>query len=86
MKLSPKFYRPFNIIDRIGQVAYKLKLLRTSCIHNVFHVSQHVGLAIVDPTLPYDTQYTAAEKEPETILDRMTIKGKGMSVTKVLIK
>ncbi|GJR71035.1 hypothetical protein Tco_0355434 [Tanacetum coccineum] len=39
-KLSPRYVRPFKILDRVGLVAYKLELpdeLRG--IHNTFHVS-----------------------------------------------
>ena len=39
-KLSPKFIRPFEILERVGTVAYRLALL--PCIsgaHLVFHVS-----------------------------------------------
>nr|GEV30893.1 retrotransposable element Tf2 [Tanacetum cinerariifolium] len=39
-KLSPKFYGPYQIIARIGKVAYRRSLLANLQIHPVFHVSQ----------------------------------------------
>ncbi|WVZ89679.1 hypothetical protein U9M48_036052 [Paspalum notatum var. saurae] len=40
-KLAPRYIVPFKIIDRKGEVAYKLELPdRLSGVHDVFHVSQ----------------------------------------------
>ncbi|GJR33323.1 reverse transcriptase [Tanacetum coccineum] len=38
-KLNPKYYGPFQIIAKVGQVAYKLLMPATSQIHPVFHIS-----------------------------------------------
>ena len=39
-KLSPCYIRPFEIIERIGPMAYRLDLSEElSRVHNVFHIS-----------------------------------------------
>nr|GFB69733.1 hypothetical protein [Tanacetum cinerariifolium] len=39
-KLSPRFIGPFEILDRVGEVSYRLALPpQLSHVHNVFHVS-----------------------------------------------
>jgi hypothetical protein len=40
-KLTPRFIRPFKIIEKRDKVAYQLKLSpQLFDVHNVFHISQ----------------------------------------------
>ena len=38
-KLAPRYCGPFEILSRIGQVAYQLALPQNLRVHNVFHFS-----------------------------------------------
>ena len=74
-KLSPRYVGPFEIVNHIGQVVYKLILPpEMSAIHNVFHVSmlktyttdlEHI---IVPQTIQIQADLSYEEK-PIQILD-----------------
>ncbi|GJT24673.1 putative reverse transcriptase domain-containing protein [Tanacetum coccineum] len=50
-KLAPKFVRPFEIIEKIGSVAYRLDLPEElNGVHDTFHVS-NLKKCLADPTL-----------------------------------
>ncbi|KAF8392826.1 hypothetical protein HHK36_021063 [Tetracentron sinense] len=74
-KLCPKYYGPFKILQRIGAVAYKLKLPSDARIHPVFHVSllkKKVGANIITQTqLPSVIEKNGkAIPNPGAVLDR----------------
>ncbi|KAD4385368.1 hypothetical protein E3N88_25536 [Mikania micrantha] len=75
-KLSPRYVGPFEILKRIGPVAYQLKLPdELSGVHDVFHVS-NLKKCLSDETLivpleeiQVDEQLRFIE-EPAEIMDR----------------
>ncbi|GKB80017.1 putative reverse transcriptase domain-containing protein, partial [Tanacetum coccineum] len=53
---TPRYVGPFEIVQRVGKVAYRLKLPQElSCVHDMFHVSNHKKcLAEPDVQVPLD--------------------------------
>ncbi|GKB06787.1 hypothetical protein Tco_0835020 [Tanacetum coccineum] len=75
-KLAPRFIRPFEIIERIDPVAYRLRLPKElNGVHDTFHVS-NLKKCLADPTLhiPLDEIQVDAKlnfvEEPVEILER----------------
>ncbi|GJY78997.1 DNA helicase [Tanacetum coccineum] len=75
-KLSPRFIGPFEVLERVGEVAYRLALpLALSHMHNVFHVSTLRGynyhpLHVVEYPLDKIQEDLYFEEEAEVILAR----------------
>ncbi|KAL0534210.1 hypothetical protein IC582_028498 [Cucumis melo] len=71
-KLSSKYFGPYEILEKVGTVAYKLDLPATTSIHPVFHVSQlkeFVGdQTEVQPTSQFVNENLEWQAQPEEAL------------------
>nr|GFC49418.1 hypothetical protein [Tanacetum cinerariifolium] len=91
-KLSPRFIGPFEILDRVGEVSYRLALPpQLSHVHDVFHVSllrgykYHPLHVILYPLDQIRTDLSYVE-EPEAILDHQdrVMRKKNIPFVKIL--
>lgn len=89
-KLAPKFYGPFLVTEKVGAVAYKLKLLEYAKIHPVFHVSllkKKIGLNCTSiPTLPSEESLDQFRGEPIAVLERRMVKKNNAAAVEVLVQ
>ncbi|GKC49780.1 hypothetical protein Tco_1072525 [Tanacetum coccineum] len=90
-KLNPRYVGPFKVLEKVGEVAYKLELPQElSRVYNTFHVSNlkkfHADepLAVLLDGLHFDDKLQFVE-EPVEILDREVkrLKRRGIPLVKV---
>jgi hypothetical protein len=90
LKLHSKYYGPFKVIQKIGQVAYKLLLPDACAIHPVFHISQlkkHLGPKVIpQQALPLVDSDGNILMQPEALLDRRMIPSNNEPMVQWLIK
>ncbi|XP_070034802.1 uncharacterized protein [Nicotiana tomentosiformis] len=91
-KLSPRYIRPYNIIRKVGHVAYELDLPSDlESVHPVFHVSM-LRQCIGDPSRVVSVNYVQVteqlsyEETPIAILDRQVrrLSTKDVALVKVV--
>nr|GFD34030.1 hypothetical protein [Tanacetum cinerariifolium] len=91
-KLSPRFIGPFEILDHVCEVSYRLALPpRLSHVHNVFHFFLLRGykyhpLHVVSYPLDQIRADLSYVEEPEAILDRQdrVMRNKTIPLIKIL--
>nr|GEY02520.1 putative reverse transcriptase domain-containing protein [Tanacetum cinerariifolium] len=79
-KLAPRYVGPFEIVERVGPVAYHLRLPQElSCVHDVFHVS-NLKKCLADSDLQVPLEDIKVDdklyfvEEPFKIVDRQAKK------------
>jgi hypothetical protein len=76
-KLLPRWVGPFEIVKRVGKLAYELKLPRSWRIHDVFHVGRlqaYRSDGSVQPPPPMELLDGEAEYEVERVLQHKDVK------------
>jgi hypothetical protein len=70
-KLSPKYYGPYKVLQKIGTMAYKLELPASSRVHPIFHVS--CLKKVIGENILVQTIFTGIDKEGKIILEPKAI-------------
>ncbi|XP_073271497.1 uncharacterized protein [Primulina huaijiensis] len=91
-KLSPRFIRPFEILERVGTLAYRVALPPNQAgVHNVFHVSMlRKYMSKPSHVLNYEplqlTPNLSFEERPTQMLDRQERRLRNKAATDAFVK
>ena len=89
-KLSPKYYAPYKVLQKIGTMTYKLELPASSRVHPVVHVS--CLNKVTGEKLPVQTIFIELDEEgkiilePEAVMETRTRQLRNRSISEYLIK
>ena len=89
-KLSPKYYGPYKVLQKIGTMAYKLELPASSRVYPIFHVS--CLKKVIGENLPVQTILPELDGEgkiilePEVVIEKRTRQLRIRSISEYLIK
>ncbi|XP_019173537.1 PREDICTED: uncharacterized protein LOC109169119 [Ipomoea nil] len=90
VKLSSKFFRPYEVLEKIGQVAYRLRLPAGALIHPVFHVSQLKRRVSHGRSVQLEPPLVGPDGQPLTehvaILGRRILKRNNAALVEVLVQ
>eukprot|EP00253_Pinus_taeda_P032736 PITA_32736 len=90
-KLAPRYCGPFQVLARVGSVAYQLALPSHIHVHNVFHVLV-LKIYVYDPRRVIRWQNIQVEPEgevlvePRSILDRREVQLQRRAITQVKVQ
>jgi hypothetical protein len=88
-KLAPKFYGPYTMLKRVGQVTYQLALPSHSKLHPVFHVSclkKVIGAKCqIQTNLPELAEEGSIWLQPEAVLDQREHRLRQRTIKEVLV-
>uniref|UniRef100_A0A0A9GF89 Integrase catalytic domain-containing protein n=1 Tax=Arundo donax TaxID=35708 RepID=A0A0A9GF89_ARUDO len=90
LKLHSRYYGPFRIVQRVGNLAYRLLLPEHCNLHPVFHVSRlkkHIGNKVIPaPGLPLVDDEGNVKTEPVAVLARRVVPRNNEHVAQWLVQ